>query len=145
MAFRQFPATTRDGESCIVIEFVDEPGTDQRRGEVGATAFAVEHQPHRQQRVAHLELHDDEGSVAVPGFYDGVREVSAEQKRQWQALRFDEKTFLGEVGLSVPAGEKGCSALEQIWARPTGAATARRGDARARWSAPRGAVVQRGL
>ncbi|WP_282271915.1 hypothetical protein [Stenotrophomonas sp. PS02298] len=29
MAFRQFPATTRDGESCIVIEFVDEPGTDQ--------------------------------------------------------------------------------------------------------------------
>lgn len=27
MAFRQFPATTRDGESCIVIEFSDEPGS----------------------------------------------------------------------------------------------------------------------
>ena len=27
MAFRQFPATTRDGESCIVIEFLDEPGS----------------------------------------------------------------------------------------------------------------------
>ncbi|MGE8212331.1 MULTISPECIES: hypothetical protein [unclassified Stenotrophomonas] len=29
MAFRQFPATTRDGESCIVIEFVDEPASMQ--------------------------------------------------------------------------------------------------------------------
>ncbi|AMJ55463.1 MULTISPECIES: hypothetical protein [Stenotrophomonas] len=29
MAFRQFPATTRDGESCIVIEFLDEPGSSQ--------------------------------------------------------------------------------------------------------------------
>lgn len=29
MAFRQFPATTRDGESCIVIEFLDEPSGTQ--------------------------------------------------------------------------------------------------------------------
>jgi len=29
MAFRQFPATTSEGESCIVIEFLDEPGSDQ--------------------------------------------------------------------------------------------------------------------
>ncbi|MGE8233491.1 MAG: hypothetical protein ACN6OR_08905 [Stenotrophomonas sp.] len=29
MAFRQFPATTRDGESCIVIEFLDEPSSPE--------------------------------------------------------------------------------------------------------------------
>jgi acetylornithine deacetylase/succinyl-diaminopimelate desuccinylase-like protein len=65
------------------------------------------------------DLHDDEGRIALPGFYDGVPDVSAEQTRQWRSLGFDEKAFLGEVGLFIPAGEKGYSALEQIWARPT--------------------------
>jgi acetylornithine deacetylase/succinyl-diaminopimelate desuccinylase-like protein len=64
-------------------------------------------------------LHDDDGRVTVPGFYDGVAEVPSSQAEQWRRLGFDEKAFLGEVGLSVPAGEKGYTALEQLWARPT--------------------------
>ena len=64
-------------------------------------------------------LHDDQGRVTVPGFYDGVSELPQEIKAQWEGLGFDAKEFLGEVGLSEPAGETGYSALEQIWSRPT--------------------------
>jgi acetylornithine deacetylase/succinyl-diaminopimelate desuccinylase-like protein len=65
------------------------------------------------------QLKDDSGRIQIPGFYDGVREVSAEQKRQWEALGFDEARLLGDVGLTTGAGEAGRSALERLWARPT--------------------------
>ncbi|MFT8242641.1 dipeptidase [Roseomonas sp. BN140053] len=65
------------------------------------------------------DLHDDDGRVQIPGFYDGVTLVSNAQAAQWDALRFDEAAFLGDVGLSVPAGERGLGALERLWARPT--------------------------
>ncbi len=64
-------------------------------------------------------LHDDNGRVTLPGFYDGVEELSDELKAQWEGLGFDADGFLGGVGLSTPAGEKGYTALEQIWSRPT--------------------------
>ena len=64
-------------------------------------------------------LHDEAGRVTVPGFYDGVDEISPEQHAQWDALGFDEAVFLGAVGLSHPAGERGRGVLESIWARPT--------------------------
>ncbi len=64
-------------------------------------------------------LHDDTGRVTVPGFYDGVPEISDDLRRQWQSLGFDEAAFLGSVGLSWPAGEQGRSVLEMLWSRPT--------------------------
>lgn len=64
-------------------------------------------------------LHDDEGRITVPGFYDGVPDLPAEIRAQWDALGFDAAAFLGDVGLSQPAGEAGRSALEMIWSRPT--------------------------
>ncbi|MGD1016132.1 MAG: M20/M25/M40 family metallo-hydrolase [Roseiarcus sp.] len=65
------------------------------------------------------DLHDADGAVALPGFYDGVEEPPEEIAEQWRGLDFDGEKFLGEVGLSVPAGEKGRSTLEMIWSRPT--------------------------
>jgi len=65
------------------------------------------------------KLHDKNGKVTIPGFYEGVGEVPKEIKQQWQKLKFSDRKFLKEVGLSVPAGEKGKGVLEQIWARPT--------------------------
>jgi len=65
------------------------------------------------------DLHSENGAVALPGFYDGVEELPEEIAAQWRDLNFDESRFLGEVGLAVPAGEKGRSALEMIWSRPT--------------------------
>ena len=65
------------------------------------------------------DLKDETGRVTLPGFYDGVPEVADKVKATWDTLGFSEKKFLGDVGLSVPAGEKGRSVLEQTWARPT--------------------------
>ncbi len=64
-------------------------------------------------------LHDDTGRITVPGFYDGVPELSDELEAQWQGLAFDHATFLGDVDLSEPAGEQGRTPLEMIWSRPT--------------------------
>ena len=64
-------------------------------------------------------LHDATGRITIPGFYDGVPELTDELKAQWDGLNFDAGSFLGEVGLGEPAGEKDRSALEMIWSRPT--------------------------
>jgi acetylornithine deacetylase/succinyl-diaminopimelate desuccinylase-like protein len=64
-------------------------------------------------------LHDDTGRITVPGFYDGVPELSDELEAQWQGLAFDHESFLGDVGLDTPAGEKDRTPLEMIWSRPT--------------------------
>lgn len=64
-------------------------------------------------------LHDDQGRVTVPGFYDGVTELPDAIRQQWQNLAFDHAKFLGNVGLSVPAGEQDRTPLEMIWSRPT--------------------------
>jgi acetylornithine deacetylase/succinyl-diaminopimelate desuccinylase-like protein len=65
------------------------------------------------------EMKDADGHVTLDGFYDGVDPVSADVRASWDALGFDDGEFLGDVGLRLPAGEKGTDALEQIWARPT--------------------------
>ncbi|ASP21857.1 succinyl-diaminopimelate desuccinylase [Antarctobacter heliothermus] len=64
-------------------------------------------------------LHDANGRIQVPHFYDDVPDLSDDIKEQWDALNFDHATFLGDVGLAKPAGEQNRSALEMIWSRPT--------------------------
>ncbi|WP_136637524.1 M20/M25/M40 family metallo-hydrolase [Pseudooceanicola onchidii] len=64
-------------------------------------------------------LHDDQGRITVPGFYDGVPELPDEIRAQWQNLAFDHASFLGDVDLSDPAGEQDRTPLEMIWSRPT--------------------------
>ena len=65
------------------------------------------------------DLHDENGRVTLAGFYDGVPELDDTLRAQWGTLGFTAEAFLGAIGLSVPAGEKGYSALEQTWSRPT--------------------------
>jgi acetylornithine deacetylase/succinyl-diaminopimelate desuccinylase-like protein len=64
-------------------------------------------------------LHDADGRVTLPGFYDGIADVSPGQRDAWQRLGFDPDAFLGNVGLRTPAGERGRAVLEQVWTRPT--------------------------
>ena len=65
------------------------------------------------------DLHDRTGRIAIPGFYDGVKELPKATRQQWAKLKFSERKFLAEVGLRERAGEARRSLLEQIWSRPT--------------------------
>ena len=62
---------------------------------------------------------DANGHIAIPGFYDRVREWDPKIRAQIKALPFDESNFKKEVGVSVLGGEAGYSTLERLWSRPT--------------------------
>jgi acetylornithine deacetylase/succinyl-diaminopimelate desuccinylase-like protein len=64
-------------------------------------------------------MHDDNGRVTIPGFYDGVPELPADVKADLKGLDLTPEKFLGQVGLKAPAGEKDRMLIEQIATRPT--------------------------
>jgi acetylornithine deacetylase/succinyl-diaminopimelate desuccinylase-like protein len=65
-------------------------------------------------------LHDGDGRITLPGFYDRVVGVSPAEREMFARLPFDEQAWLNEAGHSrAAAGEAGFSTLERIWARPT--------------------------
>jgi acetylornithine deacetylase/succinyl-diaminopimelate desuccinylase-like protein len=64
-------------------------------------------------------LHRPDGSVAIPGFYDGVRELPADIKADLARLKLTPEKFLGPIGLKIPAGEQDRMLIEQISTRPT--------------------------
>jgi acetylornithine deacetylase/succinyl-diaminopimelate desuccinylase-like protein len=65
-------------------------------------------------------LHDGDGRVTVPGFYDNVLPLSAAERELIARLPFDENAWLAEAGHSTAAsGEAGFGTLERVWARPT--------------------------
>ncbi|WP_407529216.1 M20/M25/M40 family metallo-hydrolase [Methylobacterium oryzisoli] len=65
------------------------------------------------------DLHDEEGRVTLPGFYDGVRQPPPEVLERWRSLDLTPESFLGPIGLSRPAGERDRLLIEQIQSRPT--------------------------
>ena len=91
------------------------PSLDLHSGMYGGAAM----NPIRVLNRILADLHDETGRITLDGFYDGVDEPSAETLAEWRALGLDESEFLGAVGLSEPAGERGRSVLEQLWSRPT--------------------------
>lgn len=64
-------------------------------------------------------MHDDDGHVTIPGFYDGVVELGDRERALMALLPFDEATFLADAQSTATWGEGGFSTLERIWARPT--------------------------
>ncbi len=110
------PAITTMLRGLLGIEvIVTGPSLDLHSGIFGGAA----RNPIRVLNRMLSDLHDDDGRVQIPGFYDGVEELPAAVREQWDNLDFTESAFLGDVGLGVPAGEAGRSVLEQVWSRPT--------------------------
>ena len=65
-------------------------------------------------------LHDSNGHIAVPGFYDDVAPLQQWERDAWKKLPLDpDSEMLEETGAPALFGEAGFSTLERIWARPT--------------------------
>ena len=64
-------------------------------------------------------LRNGNGEILIPGIYDDVRPVPAEELEGWKNLPFDEAALMKSVEVSALPGEPGYSVLERLWARPT--------------------------
>lgn len=91
------------------------PGQDIHSGSFGGAV------PNPATALARLvaALHDEEGRVTVPGFYDGIVPLTEYERRLFAELPFDEKDWLRTAKSRATAGESGHTTLERIWARPT--------------------------
>lgn len=65
------------------------------------------------------KLKDEQGRVTIPGFYDGVEDLTPEEREMWAKLPHDDAEFAASIGVPALPGEAGYSTLERIWARPT--------------------------
>jgi acetylornithine deacetylase/succinyl-diaminopimelate desuccinylase-like protein len=94
---------------------VDGPKTDLHSGTFGGGIANPIH------ALAHMiaELHDDDGRVTVPGFYENVVDLTPDERKEIQSLPFDEAEWLASTGSPAPVGEKGHTTLERVWTRPT--------------------------
>jgi acetylornithine deacetylase/succinyl-diaminopimelate desuccinylase-like protein len=64
-------------------------------------------------------LHDENGRVAVPGFYDEVVALTEAERAEIASLPFDEEEWRKSTGAPTTNGEKGFTTLERVWTRPT--------------------------
>ncbi|GAA3111947.1 dipeptidase [Streptomyces rectiviolaceus] len=64
-------------------------------------------------------LHDEHARVAVPGFYEGITELTDRERELFAELPFDEERWLSTAKSHATHGEAGHTTLERIWARPT--------------------------
>jgi len=66
------------------------------------------------------QLHDDNGVIQLPGFYDDVVPLTDAERAAFAKLPFDEAAFLaGPAASRAATGEIGYTTLERIWGRPT--------------------------
>ena len=100
---------------CYMEIFLTGPGHDLHSGMYGGAVT----NPANALCELIASLKSPDGRVNIPGYYDDVVPLSAEEKKLWQALPFEEKDYLRSLGVDVAPGEAGFTNLERRWARPT--------------------------
>jgi len=100
---------------CYVEATLQGPARDLHSGSFGGAV----RNPANALAAMLAALHDAEGRVAVPGFYDDVVPLQAWEREAFAALPFDRDGFLKGLGVADDWGETGYSILERLWARPT--------------------------
>jgi acetylornithine deacetylase/succinyl-diaminopimelate desuccinylase-like protein len=113
---RGLPAITYGLRGLVYEEiFLTGPSHDLHSGLYGGTV------PNPANVLCEIlaSLHDDQGRVNIPGFYDDVVPLTAQERELWKQLPFDERAFYDDLKLPFGAGEAGYTPLERKWARPT--------------------------
>ncbi len=64
-------------------------------------------------------LHDEDRRIAIPGFYDKVRELEGREREAFASLPYDEAAYKADLEVEALEGEEGFTTLERLWARPT--------------------------
>lgn len=64
------------------------------------------------------KLHNTRGKIAVPGFYQHVKPITEDEKRQFAELPFDARDYISESGAPALHGEEGYTTYERLWLRP---------------------------
>ncbi|MDX1639545.1 MAG: M20/M25/M40 family metallo-hydrolase, partial [Balneolaceae bacterium] len=64
------------------------------------------------------QLKDENGRIAIPGFYDRVKPLTEKERVEYKKLPHDDEEYMEKLGLKALAGEKGYSTLERATARP---------------------------
>jgi acetylornithine deacetylase/succinyl-diaminopimelate desuccinylase-like protein len=110
------PSLTVANRGLVGLELtLQGPAKDLHSGRHGGS---VANPLHAMARLI-ASLHEPDGRIAVAGFYDRVRELSATERADIARLPFDEAKYLAQVGAAAPVGEPGYSTLERQWTRPT--------------------------
>jgi len=110
------PSLTVSNRGLIGLELtLTGPSKDLHSGRHGGS---VANPLHAMARLI-ASLHHPDGRIAVAGFYDHVRELSADERAEIARLSFDERAYLAQVGAGAAVGEPGYTTLERQWTRPT--------------------------
>ncbi len=64
-------------------------------------------------------MHDKNGRITLPGFYDKVRQLSAEERADLSRIPHSDDKWRETTGVRELSGEQGYSTLERLGARPT--------------------------
>ena len=65
------------------------------------------------------QLKDDQGRIAIPGWYDEVVPLTDEERAEFASLPFDPEGFKATAGVRELEGEAGWTPLERVWGRPS--------------------------
>lgn len=110
------PALTHALRGIVAVEVrLTGPDRDLHSGIFGGT---VDNPAMALSRML-ASLRDRRGRVAIPGFYNRVRSLSAYERRQLARLPYSERAYRGFLGVPRLFGEAGFTAWEQRSARPT--------------------------
>lgn len=91
------------------------PSKDLHSGSFGGTV----HNPIQALAEIIAQLHDKNGKVTIPGFYDDVRPLTKKERDAFKKLPWSDRKYAKELGVQELYGEKGFTTLERVWARPT--------------------------
>ena len=111
-----FPSITCSLRGLAYFEIrVSGPASDLHSGGFGGAV----HNPAQVLCELIAGMHDDQGRITLPGFYDRVRPLTVEERAEMARLPINDETILKITGAPALFGEAGYTAIERIGARPT--------------------------